>query len=103
MDICTKKVFEIISLNELRSANTLNFLNWSLYCDDFKKEGDPDVKPVHLMCTNSQLFGGKFVSVSKFSYSVALRHFSNASDNTCLVRIFAANYLRGFMFFQPFL
>jgi hypothetical protein len=37
----------------------------------FKKEGAHDVKPVNLICTNSQLFGGKFVSMQKISL---LRH-----------------------------
>jgi hypothetical protein len=48
-------------------------LKWSIRSE--LKEGFPDVKPIHLLCKNSQLCGSKILSLSNFSFNVALCHF----------------------------
>jgi hypothetical protein len=68
------------------------------------KSGGPDAKPVFLICKNSQLCGGKFESVSKFSYrsccSIFRMHWLLLPTGCIILCVDDANYLREYTFFN---
>jgi hypothetical protein len=68
MDILTKKVVEIITLNDKTKVRQhfSNFYNQPSYCYVFLKDAAVDEKMVHLICTNSQLRGANLISIEVF-------------------------------------